>query len=261
MLYGRHVYPQLENALVSQRRQSERWGCGFEVLQRDIAQSGSGDAIGPPRTKMFSKQYFLMSAMLRELAKPAKERQEWLFWADADAIVTNPALSPEVFLPPAHLKDVYALVTADQNGFNAGIFYLRVTHASLELLTQTVAYPLMHPDEDLGWFGEQAAMANVMKVIEANQTTASYPGIVWMPRTWFNAYQLEQGFEGKPGDMHVHFAGLGATRLSHMANWLEVLEQTPDKWEMSLERTYFKDDLAEFWRNFEANITKRGIDA
>lgn len=244
MLYGTHVSPQLEHALLSHRRHSERWGCGFEVLERDLA-----------GRKLFSKQYYLMSAMLRELAKPVEQRQEWLMWIDADSIILNPALSPELFLPPAHLKDVYALVTADHNGLNTGLFYLRVHPSALELLTQTVAYPAAHPEQDLGWFSEQAAMANVTQAIEATQTTTSYPGIVWMPRTWFNAYEFEHGFEGSPGSMLVHFAGLGEKRLLRMSKWLEVLEQTPGKWEAPLEKTFYKSAISEFWNEFEANHT------
>lgn len=245
MLYGEHVYPQLERALVSHRQQSKRWGCGFEVLERGIT-----------TRSMFSKQYFLMSIMLRELAKPLEERQEWLMWSDADSIVLNPALSPEIFLPPGDLEDVYALVTDDYNGFNAGVFFLKVHPTALDLLTQTVAYPLAHPDEDLGWFGEQRAMAAVMDSIEANQTAMPYPGIVRMPRPWFNAYQTEAGFEGKPGNMLVHFAGLGETRLSHMADWLEILEQTPGRWEASLDQTFYKGAIPQFWTEFERNHTR-----
>ncbi|CZT17988.1 uncharacterized protein RCC_03827 [Ramularia collo-cygni] len=246
MLYGTHRVPQLEHALLTHRRHSERWGCGYEVLERDLTSR-----------KLFSKQYYLMSIMLRELAKPIEERQEWLLWVDADSMILNPALSPEIFLPPAHLKDVYALATADHNGLNSGIFYLRVHPLALDLLTQTVAYPLSHPEDDLGWFSEQAAMAKVIESRETNQTSQAYPGIVWMPRVWFNAYEFEFGFEGKPGHMMVHFAGLGEKRLLHISNWLEILEQTPGKWEAPLEKTFYKTAISEFWTDFEANYTKR----
>ncbi|KAF2148188.1 glycosyltransferase family 34 protein [Myriangium duriaei CBS 260.36] len=205
MLYGGHKFSQLEDALAGHRRHGERWGCGFEELEYDVT-----------TRKLYSKHYFLMSIMIRELAKPVNQRQQWLMWVDADSILVNPALSPEIFLPPDH-PDVYALVTGDHNGLNDGIFYLRVHPSSLDLLTQTAAYPLAHPDEDLGWFGEQAAMANVIKSFEAQSKISGSPsGIAWLPRMWFNAYEFEHGFEGQPGHMLVHFAGLAETRLSHM---------------------------------------------
>lgn len=244
MLYGAHKFPQLEDALSTHERHSKRFSCSFLKLENDIT-----------TRKMYSKQYFLMSTMLQELAKPVEERQQWLMWVDADSIVVNAALSPEIFLPPDHLKDVYALVTADQNGFNAGVFYIRVHSSSIDLLTQTVAYPLVHPEEDLGWFGEQAAMANVIKSIEASSNESVYPGIVWMPRLWFNAYQTEHAFEGEPGSALVHFAGLAETRLMHMSRWLDELEANQAKWEKPLHETFYESAIAEFWKEFEANAT------
>lgn len=177
-------------------------------------------------------------------------------WVDADSIVVNPALSPCVFLPPEHLDHVYALVTADHNGLNNGVFYLRVHPSSVDLLTQVAAYPLAHPEDDLGWFGEQAAMARVIKSIEARHDDASGPsGIVWIPRTWINNYEWEHGFEGEPGSFLVHFAGLAETRLAHMAAWLDELKSNQAKWEIPVERTMYRDAIPNFWNEYAANVT------
>lgn len=67
MLYGAHKFEQLEAALDSHRRHGERWGCGFESLDRDLTDR-----------KLYSKHYFLLSMMLRELSRPEEERQKWL---------------------------------------------------------------------------------------------------------------------------------------------------------------------------------------
>jgi hypothetical protein len=67
MLYGAHKFSQLENALELHHRHSQRWGGGFEMLDRDLTSR-----------KLYSKHYYLMSIMLRELAKLPEERQEWL---------------------------------------------------------------------------------------------------------------------------------------------------------------------------------------
>jgi len=67
MLYGAHKFIQLEHALESHHRHSQRWGCGFETLDRDLTSR-----------KLYSKHYYLMLTMLHELAKPPEERQEWL---------------------------------------------------------------------------------------------------------------------------------------------------------------------------------------
>jgi hypothetical protein len=66
MLYGAHKFSQLEHALEVHRRHSERWGCGFECLDRDFT-----------TRKLYSKHYFLLSNMLHELSKSEEERQQW----------------------------------------------------------------------------------------------------------------------------------------------------------------------------------------
>ena len=160
-------------------------------------------------------------------------------------------------MPADELQDVFALVTADHQGLNNGVFYLKVHQSSLDLLTQVVDYPLAHPDEDLGWFGEQAAMENVIRSTETSlKDRGSLPGIAWVPREWFNAFQFEHGFEGKPGHFMVHFAGLAETRLSHMANWLDELQQNQVKWEIPLENTFYADAVPKLWNEFAANSTK-----
>lgn len=159
-------------------------------------------------------------------------------------------------MPPEKLEHVYALVTADHNGLNNGIFYLKVHPSSVDLLTRIVAHPLTRPDEDLGWFGEQAAMARELEAAEARFKTSSKPsGIVWVPRPWFNHYEFGHGFEGEPGSFLVHFAGLAETRLEHMASWLEELQQNQSKWEVPFEETAYKDAIPRFWEEYTANAT------
>lgn len=67
MLYGAHKFSQLEAALESHRHHAERWGCGFEALDRDLTDR-----------KLYSKHYFLLSTLLHELSKPEEERRQWL---------------------------------------------------------------------------------------------------------------------------------------------------------------------------------------
>ena len=81
-------------------------------------------------------------------------------------MVLNAALSSCLFLPAETLPYVYALVTADHNGLNNGVFYLKVHPLSIDLLTRIMDFPLAHPEDDLGWFGEQGALAEVIKSIE-----------------------------------------------------------------------------------------------
>lgn len=142
-------------------------------------------------------------------------------------------------------------MTADHQGLNNGIFYLKVDPRSVDLLSQIIAYQLYHPEEDLGWFGEQRAMEIVLRATEAEKS-----GIAWIPRTWINAYEFEHGFEGEPGHFLVHFAGLAETRLTHMANWLDELRRDQEKWEVAVEDTFYARGIPEFWGEFAANLTK-----
>lgn len=136
------------------------------------------------------------------------------------------------------------------------MFYLRVHQSSVDILTRIIDYPLAHPEDDLGWFGEQAAMAKVIESIEAEHLEFRSPsGIVWVPRTWINSYEFEHGFEGEPGSFMVHFAGLAETRISHMAAWIDELRDNQAKWEIPLEDLSLKDDIPDFWKEYASNAT------
>lgn len=177
-------------------------------------------------------------------------------WVDADSILINPAISPSAFLPPDTLPDVFALVTADHQGLNNGIFYLKVGHDALDLLTQVIDHPLAHPDEDLGWSGDQAAMERVIQATEKRLESQGRPrGIAWVPRLWFNTFEWEHAFEGEPGHFIVHFAGLAETRIQHMANWLTELQDQQAKWEIPFEKTFYAEDVPQFWSDFAAKST------
>lgn len=181
-------------------------------------------------------------------------------WVDADSIVINPAISPEVFLPPAGLDGVFGLFTADHNGLNDGLFYMRVHPSSIDLLTEVIDYNFAHSDEDLGWLGEQIAMERVIKKREDAAREAGRPtGIAWLPRPWFNSFQFEAGFEGEPGHHIVHFAGLGETRVGLMGQWLAELKTDQAKWEMPFEDTFYRAAIPEFWEQYAANVSHAGV--
>lgn len=180
-------------------------------------------------------------------------------WVDADSIVINPAVSPEAFLPPANLDKVWAVVTADGNGLNDGVFYLRVHHSSVDLLTETIDYNFAHPEEDLGWLGEQIAMGRVIEKRETAARKAGTPtGIAWIPRLWFNSFQTDSGYEGGPGHHIVHFAGLGDTRLGLMEQWLTELKADQAKWEVPFAETFYQQAIPKFWDDYAVSLSKEG---
>lgn len=202
---------------------------------------------------VWSKPAYILSCILRELAKPPHERLQWLFWVDADTIIINPYVPVEVFLPPAthEWADVHMLVTHDWNGLNNGIFPIRVCEWSVQLLSAIIAYPHYKPEDELQ-FRDQSAMARVLEVPYFKRRT------VLVPQRWFNAYQGEieetiAPFQTRPGDLLVHFAGV-VPREERMEWWLERAEQHLPEWEVDFQHTTVKADVQNF---FSAELEKR----
>lgn len=163
-------------------------------------------------------------------------------WFDADSIIINPQIAVENFLPPTDVGEYHVLATKDQNGLNTGIFFLRVHQWSVNMLLQAVAMPMFRSDIDLGYSVDQTAMALLFNETENKDY------ILYQPRTWYNTYEFHHAYEGKEGDMLVHFPGLFEDRAQHMRDWLEVVEGPGgDKWQVPLRQTSYPRRIDEFW--------------
>lgn len=66
MLYGDDPNPHYVRALRSHREHNHRWNYGMEVLQQDITGG------------YWNKPSYLISLLVRELAKSPEERTQWL---------------------------------------------------------------------------------------------------------------------------------------------------------------------------------------
>ncbi|KAJ5484503.1 Galactosyl transferase [Penicillium expansum] len=216
MLYGEtnHMY---ERALQSHERHGKRWGYPMHILRQDIS-------VG-----FWNKPSYLLSLVINELTKPAGERMEWLMWVDADSIILNNDMPVEIFLPPSDLKDIHLVATQDQNGLNTGIMFLHVHPWMINFLTETMGYPIYLPQIDLGRSADQESMRRVL-----NKTTGGTDG---------------QGYAdgAKEGDLLVHFPGLEERRWPHMAKWLNIVETTPQKWNLPLEETGYINKTTTYW--------------
>ncbi|KAJ9266752.1 CAZyme family GT34 [Paecilomyces variotii] len=241
MLYGKpNTFYQ--RALQTHRGHARRWGYRMEVLTHDIA-------VG-----YWNKPSYLLSLVIQELAKPASERTEWLMWVDADSIILNPAIPAETFLPPFDLDNVHVVASKDQNGLNTGIFFLHVHPWSVDMLVEAIALPLYQPDIDLGTNPDQLAMALVFNQIDGGPSGHGYKdGVVYLPRPWINAYEWSHAYEGKKGDMLVHFPGMQEERWTHMSNWLDIVEMTPQKWEVPFEETEYPNRTNQFWAQYRTS--------
>ncbi|KAB8556627.1 hypothetical protein FH972_025663 [Carpinus fangiana] len=281
MLYGETPNPLYERAVRSHRLHNERWNYPMFVLREQIAGG------------YWNKPSYLMSLIVQELAKPKSERLEWLMWVDADLILINPSIPVSVFLPPTHLfPDVHFLGNRDQNGLNTGTFFLHVHEWSVKMLAKAIAFPMYRTEIDLGVSMDQEAMAHVF-----NDTTPYVPKtsqdwdrlheaeneldvkertkrrnlrssvggtngeILYQPRVWYNTYEWHHAYEGKKGNLLVHFPGLEDDRWRHMSDWLDVVENTPTKWDVPLEQTMYPDEVKDYYTGLaEASKTLKQAD-
>lgn len=110
---------------------------------------------------------------------------------------------------------------------------------------------LCHTEIDLGRSADRDAMERVLGRTQGGPRGQGYRnGVVFIPRTWINAYEWHHAYEGSRGDMLVHFPGLEEARWKHMADWLDVIEAEPEKWECPLEDTIYWNVTREFWQEY-----------
>ncbi|KAL2846419.1 cytochrome P450 [Aspergillus pseudoustus] len=252
MLYGNRntLY---ERALQSHKRHAERWGYGMEVLRNEIS-------VG-----YWNKPGYLLSLVVREMTKKEGERVDWFMWVDADSAVINPSVPLEIFLPPSPIDDIHLIATKDHRGLNTGIFFLHVHQWTIDLLIESLGYPIYNPSIDLGVQVDQSAMEKVIK------GSRYQDNITYLPRTWINTYEWAHAYEGEKGNYLVHFPGLGEQRWAHMERWLDMVERTPEKWEVPVEETWYLRDTEAFWyrvatakgiiHGFEKEWSERNIEA
>jgi hypothetical protein len=193
---------------------------------------------------VWSKPAYILSLILRELAKPQSDRLEWLMWVDADTIILNPYVPIETFLPPPDLDDVHLIYTNDWNGLNNGIFLVRVNRWAADLFSNIIAFRYYRPDAQLV-FRDQSAMDALMHEPKFER------GIAQAPQRWFNAYQGEHNetlapFQIRRGDLLVHFAGVPG-REDRMGYWLDRAEQHLDDWEIPVKSTSYPQEARDFW--------------
>ncbi|KAI1620274.1 hypothetical protein EDD37DRAFT_653871 [Exophiala viscosa] len=231
-----------EKALSSQREHNLRFGYKQFVLRTEIV------------PEFFSKQAFILSIMLQELAKPTAERLEWLFWHDVDLVLVNAQIPLELFVPPPEFSHIHHIVASDLNGLNAGVFFLRVHPWSLRYLSAIISYQDFHPDKWLR-YQEQTAMEWLVQEWEQWGRNTTH-----VPQRWFNAYhnygtddsvpaewEWKNGYH-EPGDMLVHLPGSGDSRPDLIREWMDRVQNEPKKWVLALADTSYEKNVTEFWR-------------
>jgi hypothetical protein len=203
---------------------------------------------------LWSKETALLAVLLHELAKSEGSRLSWLVWFDADTLVINPLIGVETFLPPDDLEGINLIVTEDWNGLNNGVFIMRVSAWSVNMLTDTLAYPTYRPDEDLP-FTEQTAME---RMIQDSRYTRN---CIFVPPRWFNAYPRDEDetrtkYHVQRGDMMLHFAGVG-DRSKMIRAFHDHVVAEREMWEIPAAETLLPGETADFWMNVRMQRQRR----
>ncbi|KAJ9645408.1 uncharacterized protein PV06_07889 [Exophiala oligosperma] len=241
-----------EKALSGHKEHNMRFGYKHFVLRHEIVPD------------IWSKQAFILSILLQELAKPMGDRLEWLFWHDADLVLMNSNIPLELFVPPVEFSHIHHVVANDLNGLNAGVFFLRVHEWSMWYLSAVMSYTNYHPERPLR-YSEQTAMEWLIQEEKWGRNTTH------VPQRWFNAYQnfgiddtVPPEWEWRhgyfePGDLLIHLPGTSEARPDIIRGWLSRVRDQNARYEIPLADTTHVKNITEFWNN-DARHDKKNQD-
>lgn len=169
-------------------------------------------------------------------------------WFDADTIILNPKVPWTIFLPPTTLPNIHLIASKNWDGFNSGVFFLRVHEWSVKMLADAQAIPSLRPEITIKW-ADQSAM------LESFSRPQFRDAVAYQPLHWYNAFQLQKSLvkdkpDVHPGDMLIHFAGLMKDKRAIMGPWLDKVENTADQWTVPVENTTYLRDVQEYWDTY-----------
>lgn len=172
-------------------------------------------------------------------------------WFDADTIILNPKVPWTTFLPPTKFPNVHFIGSKNWDGFNSGVFFLRVHEWSVKMLADAQAIPSLRPEIPIMWT-DQSAM------LESFSRPQFRESVVYQPLHWFNELQLQKVEQTMvkdkpnvhPGDMLIHFAGMMKDKREFMGPWLDEVENMADRWAVPLENTTYLRDVKEYWYTY-----------
>lgn len=130
-----------------------------------------------------------------------KSTTEWIFWSDAESMITNTAINLEDFINPKY--DL--VITADSNQIlDTGEFFIRNCEESKKFLTDVYAY---------SYFKRDPRNETPAFILELNKNENFRKRTKIAPQRLFNSYAREIFLGGEPdfaamhldGDFIVHF--------------------------------------------------------
>ncbi|KAF2204901.1 hypothetical protein GQ43DRAFT_363558 [Delitschia confertaspora ATCC 74209] len=236
MLYGERndIY---ERAMESH----SRGGCDVRVLRKSIT------------TGFWNKFLWLQMVIIEELRKQKEERADWIMWTDASTILLNPLIPLSTFLPPpneAVFDSVLLIATKPATHLSTAAFFIRVSPASLALLTKTMAAP-MYADKGKDWGNaiDESALQVVLSEDEYKDM------VVYQPSPWYNsAVRSDGSFEGEVEDgvvMARFPSSLNGDRWQLMDDLLNEIQADPKKFRKGVEETMYPAKAKEFWERLK----------
>jgi hypothetical protein len=168
----------------------------------------------------------------------------------------KPAIPPDIFLPPVDMPDIHMISAKDYTDLNVGVLFFRVHRWTVDFLVETLTYSSYVPEEEdhaFTYWPEQEAMARILKrPSTGSEKRAFREGNVYIPREWINSYHEFDKERCKKGDILVHFPGIKEDRWPAMVDWLNIIEHTPNEWDVPLEQTNYPKKISQFWERFRA---------
>jgi mannan polymerase II complex MNN10 subunit len=146
----------------------QKWGHGFYPYE---------ESLDPERKPTWSKIIALQDHL---------SSHEWLFWSDADAVITNHTIDIRDYCD----FDYDLIISHDHNGFNAGSFLIRNKPIAHDFLRR------VWEKEITTYHYEQTAMIKIMQEMPDLRVKV-------VDKRQFNSYW----FDHRPGDFIFHAAG------------------------------------------------------
>ncbi|KAI9836350.1 MAG: hypothetical protein M1838_005076 [Thelocarpon superellum] len=204
----------------------------------------------------WTKTSYLLSLLLKEMEKHPNERLQWLLWFDERALVMNPNIPLEIFLPPPEFTDIHLVLGQTPLGFDSGVFAVRVNRWTIELMSSTTTYHFFRSDSESESSSEAQTndSSTLERVFDEVLDEASYrKHLSYLPPAMFGACEAEGGSDLNQTGRLRHGVMLwhcpeSEAHLDRVQVALDVAEQRSGEWELPLNQTTYLDEVREFWR-------------
>ena len=146
-------------------------------------------------------------------------------------------------------RDINLLITKDWNGYNAGIFMIRVCEWSVNVLVDAIAIPRLRPEIDIP-YRDQDAFRWVFEQAPNRRHR------MFQPRHWWNNFDdIYFGGLGERvmnGTFQLHFPGMYGQRHDAMGKWLDRIDRHPEEFNIPLANTTYPQEIEAYWARLQS---------